>query len=271
LPRRRLYVLKNHRKAGQANLYGEMVGFFDSYSRFFETSSVGNWPARLNARHEAIVAANASLFPGARVLDLASHDGRWSLAALKAGAAQVVGVEVRPELVAAAQQNLAACGVSPERYRFESGDVFEREELFRERFDLVLCLGFFYHTTRHVELLRRIRSTKAKNLILDTNLLPQAGAFCALRSENIASFANGMDTQSVRGDTILVATPTPGAVNLMLGHFGYSAKRYNWKALIGRLGLQPQADQNLSAQNPLVDYHRDSRGTFLATQAETSD
>ena len=47
--------------------------------------------------------------------------------------------------------------------------------------------------------------------------------------------------------------------------------KYDWKALIGRLGLQPQADQNLSAQNPLVDYHRDARGTFLATQAETSD
>ena len=62
-----------------------VMEFFDKYSRFFDTSSVGNWPDRLNSRYRAIISANKSLFDGARVLDLASHDGRWSYAALDAG------------------------------------------------------------------------------------------------------------------------------------------------------------------------------------------
>ena len=58
-------------------------GFFDAYPRFFETSQTSTQPWRLNLRHEAIFGDNAAAFPGARVLDIASHDGRWSLAALQ--------------------------------------------------------------------------------------------------------------------------------------------------------------------------------------------
>src|SRR3954470_3000649 len=49
---------------------------------------------RMNERYEALFAGNRDIFKGARVLDLASHDGRYSFAALKTGAAHVTGVEV---------------------------------------------------------------------------------------------------------------------------------------------------------------------------------
>lgn len=81
-------------------------GFFDRVPGFFETSETSSFRWRLNLRHEAIFTENADLLSGARVLDIASHDGRWSMAALQAGAAHVTGVEARPDLVAHATTTL---------------------------------------------------------------------------------------------------------------------------------------------------------------------
>src|SRR4249919_1385884 len=77
--------------------------FFDDYPRFAETSRTAASMDRLNLRYEAIFAENRDILDGARVLDIASHDGRWSLAALATGARSVVGVEARPGLVANAR------------------------------------------------------------------------------------------------------------------------------------------------------------------------
>ena len=75
------------------------MGFFNVYSRFLETSQTGASLNRLNRRHEAIFGSFPEIYVGARVLDIASHDGRWSFAALKAGAAHVIGVEPREHLI----------------------------------------------------------------------------------------------------------------------------------------------------------------------------
>ena len=72
----------------------------------------------MNERYEALFASNRDIFDGARVLDLASHDGRYSFAALKTGAAHVTGVEVRQSLVDRAQDTFAFYGQDPETYRF---------------------------------------------------------------------------------------------------------------------------------------------------------
>ena len=90
--------------------------FFDRFADFYETSETSSFPWRLNLRHEAVIAQNADLFPGARVLDLASHDGRWSMAALEAGASSVLGIEARPELVANAETTLRRYGVDESRF-----------------------------------------------------------------------------------------------------------------------------------------------------------
>ena len=64
------------------------AGFFDRYPRYLTTSDsetqMGS--ARLNLRHTAIIESNLDAIRGRRILDIASHDGRWSFAALRAGA-----------------------------------------------------------------------------------------------------------------------------------------------------------------------------------------
>jgi hypothetical protein len=60
-------------------------GFFDQFPRFYESSETATHPGRLNLRHQAMIGDNLDIFEGAKVLDIASHDGRWSFAALQAG------------------------------------------------------------------------------------------------------------------------------------------------------------------------------------------
>lgn len=47
----------------------------------------------------AIIEEHREELNGARVLDIASHDGRWSFAALQVGAAHVTGIAGREHLV----------------------------------------------------------------------------------------------------------------------------------------------------------------------------
>ena len=101
------------------------MGFFDSYSQFFETSDTLPFPNRLNHRYNALIGRHKNVIEGAAILDLASHDGRWSFAALKTGARKIVGLEGQPVLVAEAEKTFEAYGVDRSQYELVYGDLFE--------------------------------------------------------------------------------------------------------------------------------------------------
>jgi hypothetical protein len=159
--------------------------FFDAFPRFYESSNTGAYRGRLNLRYEAIFGENQDLFPGARVIDIASHDGRWSLAALKAGAAEVTGIEAREDLVRAALDNVGHYYNDTGRYEFIAGDVFEIMSETTFKADVVLCLGFLYHTLRYNELMSRIREINPSHLIIDTQVLPRKGRVVGLRTDRV--------------------------------------------------------------------------------------
>src|SRR4249920_3533467 len=100
-------------------------GFFDSYPRFLETSKTGADRDRLNGRHRAIIEFNRDIIRGSRLLDIASHDGRWSFAALKAGAEHSTGIEGRADLVSRANDTFKSNGIDPESYKFIHGDAHD--------------------------------------------------------------------------------------------------------------------------------------------------
>src|SRR3954451_3191075 len=234
-------------------------GFFEDYPRFFETSETSSFPWRLHLRHEAIFTEYADLFPGARVLDIASHDGRWSLAALQAGAASVVGVEARPELVANATANLAAYDLA-ERAEFVAGDVFEVLERDRPAVDVVLCLGFLYHTLRHTELLTRIRQTGARHVVIDTELHRSPEAVVRLADEHVEREGNAVADAFSYGDTVLTGRPTLAALELIARTQGYAVERLSdWDGL---LRDNPDADQ-------VRDYRIGRRATLLLSASES--
>jgi hypothetical protein len=225
--------------------------FADDYPRFIELSELTpEWQdrrsnrrsaieqrSRMNERYEALFASNRDIFGGARVLDLASHDGRFSFAALKTGAAHVIGVEVRQSLIDRAQEAFAFYGQDPETFRFVRGDVFE--VLAREKFDVdvVLCFGFLYHTYRHTELMYRLHDLAPRHLIVDTMVTraPQR-TLRVIRERDVEDIRSAaQDPYSV--GRVLVLRPSVPALQLLLRSYGFEIEsRYDWN---GRLAGRP--------------------------------
>ena len=101
------------------------------------------------------------------MLDLASHDGRWGFAAIKAGAKKVIGIEARPELVRLAKENMHAYGVPGSRYAFHTGDALDTLLAKKIRVETVLLVGFFYHIDLHVARSREFSKTGAQAIGAD--------------------------------------------------------------------------------------------------------
>jgi 2-polyprenyl-3-methyl-5-hydroxy-6-metoxy-1,4-benzoquinol methylase len=221
--------------------------FADDYPRFNELiERTPDWqddPAnrrsaeaqrnRMNERYEALFAANRDIFEGARVLDLASHDGRWSFAALKTGAAHVTGVEVRQNLIDRAEEAFAFYDQDPQAYRFIRGDIFgvlSREEL---DVDVVLCFGFLYHTYRHTELMHRLHRLAPHHLIVDTMVTRGTDrTLRMIREEDVEDVRSAAPDPWAVG-RVLVLRPSVPALELLLRSYGFQIEsRYDWQ---GRL------------------------------------
>ena len=224
--------------------------FADDYPRFIELSEfTPEWEdrrpdkrgadeqrSRMNERYEALFASNKDIFDGARVLDLASHDGRYSFAALKTGAAHVIGVEVRQSLIDRAHEAFAFYDQPPETYRFVRGDIFE--VLAREKFDVdvVLCFGYLYHTYRHTELMYRLHHLAPRHLIVDTMVTLETQRTLRLIRE-----ADVQDIRSAAQDAysvgrVLVLRPSVPALQMLVRSYGFEIESmYDWKdRLAGR-------------------------------------
>lgn len=211
--------------------------FFDDFPRFYETSKTSPSRGRLNLRYEAIFAENREVFAGARVLDIASHDGRWSLAALYCGAQSVVGIEARPDLVEHSQANLAYYDYDSDRATFIAGDVLD--VLTNQRFDVdvVLCLGFLYHTLRFNELLSGIKRTNPRYLLLDTEseqmMHGGRGGSVVLRTESVQREGNAVSDDFSYGGSVLVGRPNLNAIRMMTKAYDFEVERLSdWGALL---------------------------------------
>jgi hypothetical protein len=209
--------------------------FFERFPRFYTTSGTAPTTARLNLRYEAIFGDNRDIFAGAQVIDLASHDGRWSLAALETGARSVIGIEARPELVEAAAENLAQYGYGADRARFIPGDVHEVLTAQEFKADVVLCLGFLYHTLRYNELLDGIRRTSARHLIIDTfsPYMMQPTANVNVTTEYGDEEGKAMTDAYTHGREVLVGRPNLAAIQTMLKAYDYRVERLSdWAGLL---------------------------------------
>lgn len=208
--------------------------FFDRYPVFYETAQAGPHPNRMNSRYELIIEPHRELLQDATVLDLASHDGRWSFAALEAGAKKVVGVEARPELVDRAHATFAELGVEQNRYEFIHGDVFETLPQLSTEIDTIFCLGFFYHVHDHVGLLALLQRFGAGRLFLDTNISRLDANVVELRYDNAAKPGDAFWEVSTLDDKTIVGWPSRQALAMMLSHFGYAWKELDWSGHVKR-------------------------------------
>lgn len=240
--------------------------FFDRYDRFLETSQTGTRvpsgkrSPRLHNRYKAIIEENRALFDGASVLDLASHDGRWSMAALDAGARCVYGIEGRPRLMVKASETFRIYNVPRESYDFQCSDIFDGLEAFRIRrlgeYDIIMCLGLLYHTAQNYRLFDAMHRLRPRHIILDTTVVNVTKTFIRFREECIGSDGRAIDTVKGKEGTAIVGIPSRGLIECFARYFDFNLREIDWL----KLGI----DNFVGCE----DYHAGDRRTYVLSAKE---
>jgi SAM-dependent methyltransferase len=202
--------------------------FFDAYPRFGESSKTGPSLARLNARYKVLLHENRHLIEGARVLDVASHDGRFSFAALQTGASEVLGIDHDPELVRHAASHMQAYGIDPARYQFECRDLFPG---FADlgQFDVVLCFGILYHVNDHLHLLSNIAEVEPRVVLIDSHVSQLDGAVIELRSP--------LGQSPPEPGNQIEGYPSRAALDALTSSLGWSCQYLDWGPMAGSDGV----------------------------------
>lgn len=208
-------------------------GFFDKYPLFYKTARASKVPERLNIRYKGLIEKNKDLLVNKKILDLASHDGRWSFAALEVGAHSVIGIEGREELVSDAYSNFKSYGIDPSKYRFYNGDI---SKVLNENYfdvDIIFCFGFLYHTSSHIPLFVSLKNLNPIYIIIDTkiSLFPDCVVELILENSNIAGNAIE-DLSTSNSKKTIVGKPSRLALYMLFKHFGYKVNEVDWSNVI---------------------------------------
>ena len=182
---------------------------------------------RLNWRYAHIVEPLKAEISGARILDLGSHDGRWPLAYADAGARQVVGIEGRKSLV---DKFNTLPGINKSRVDMRVGDfVAAMDELIAEKetFDIVSCLGVYYHTMHHYKIMCQMAAFRPKLIILDSEFLRTEEPVIRVTKENPASDMNTIQQFPGQDRTPIGIASLP-ALRVMVSSVGYAIHEVEW-------------------------------------------
>src|SRR5215510_8816075 len=118
---------------------------------------------------EALVAA-LGVGPGMKVLDLGCGDGTTALPEARRGA-DVLGVDIAANLVAAGNRRAAAEGLA--NLRFQEGDACELSDLADDSFDLVVSIFGAMFAPRPLDVAREmVRVTRPHGRIVMGNWIP---------------------------------------------------------------------------------------------------
>ncbi|MGV6838643.1 MAG: class I SAM-dependent methyltransferase [Planktomarina sp.] len=207
------------------------MSFFDFLKTYPRYAAGQNEISRLNTRHRFIVAPFADDLNGARVLDLAAHDGRWSYALAGAGAASVEAVEGRADLV----DEFAHYPHTDFKLRVDikQGEVFaflEGKVKEGATYDVIACYGFFYHITDHYRLLVLMRQLQPKLIIIDSEFMMSRVPNVVFGREKPDKALNSL-AQVLGQELVMVGTPSRVWVNKAAQTLNYTTQWIDWDAL----------------------------------------
>lgn len=226
-------------------------GFFDEHELFLDSSTVASNKSRLNFRASMIVDRNRHAIEGKRILDIACHDARFSVAAVAMGGArQVVGVEAREDVADRGRANIKQLGYSEDRISILCADMMEALPKFEPgEFDTVFLLGILYHTARHYEIAQMIGRLKPKYIVIDSNVLTdQSEPMVKLKWEGTFNDGNIWDGDRTK---VISALPSEAALQYYFADVGYKSER-----------ILP----DVAIPRPAKAYFIGSRVTMLATR-----
>lgn len=186
------------------------------------------WDVRYhNWRYAHIVEPIKDEFDGASVLDLGSHDGRWPYAFAAAGAT-VTGIEGRGEMIA--QFSRFPDADLKRRVTLLEGDfLVEMDRLLAEqrRFDVVSCLGVFYHTMQHYRMLMQMVAFGPRLIIVDSIFHAGSRPIISVKRENTGSRLATIAQQDGQS-WAPVGRVSRRAFELMVESLGYRVEWVKW-------------------------------------------
>jgi SAM-dependent methyltransferase len=207
------------------------VGFFDFLRQTSRYADKASGVRRLELRHRFIVEPFAADLKDARVLDLAAQDGRWTYALAQAGAREVLGVEVRPELIE--QYAEYPDDEVKSRTKLVQGDVFEAVPRLAdagETFDVVAIYGLYYHVMDHYRLLREVVGLKPSLIIIDSDFSRAKRPLIDIYREDPEKYFNSV--AHIEGQTLApVGLASRSAVEMMAISLGYRTEWADWASL----------------------------------------
>lgn len=222
------------------------MGFFDFLSTSDRYGTKPRAIRRLNARHRYLIAPFADLIAGARVFDVASHDGRWAYAFSAAGARSVVGVEARAELIAGFDAFPDAALRA--RVDLRCNDLFdelEAEVARAARYDIVSLFGILYHTMDHFRLLRAVHGLRPRMVIIDGEFVDRPNPVIQMAREDPSKVLNATPQTAGKGLAV-IGIPSFRALEEMADALGYVVEWLDWTML-------PE-----QARHGVGDYFRDT-------------
>ncbi len=231
----------------------EAKHFFETFTEFYKTSDTGQFPNRLNNRYLALIENNKKIISNSSILDIASHDGRWSFAALKNGASKVIGIEAKENLVKNSHKNMEFYRIPKEKYHFITGNIFnEIQKIQPKTIDVVFCFGIFYHIMNHMLLLTEIKKLQPKYLILDTTVNHSEQPVILIKKEDSKKESSGIQSDFSSDSNIVVGWPSKSALELMLKSLGFEFQYYHWH------------DMRITNWEHIMDYKNNARVTLVA-------
>ncbi|MDC1228927.1 class I SAM-dependent methyltransferase [Octadecabacter sp.] len=169
------------------------MGFFDFIADLPHYQDHSAPVPRMNKRFEALIEPNKDVISGAKVLDRASHDGRWCYAFAGAGAASVVGIEGRQEMVDKFTDYPDAA--LRDKIELRVGDLYDGMEAAvakGETYDVIGIFGILYDLTDHFRLFQLVRRLKPKLVIVDSEFMLRPAPIMMLVSERTSNVLNAI-------------------------------------------------------------------------------
>ncbi|MEJ6507900.1 MAG: class I SAM-dependent methyltransferase [Octadecabacter sp.] len=169
------------------------MGFFDFIADLPHYQDHSAPVPRMNKRFEALIEPNKDVISGAKVLDRASHDGRWCYAFAGAGAASVVGIEGRQEMVDKFTDYPDAA--LRDKIELRVGDLYDGMEAAvakGETYDVIGIFGILYDLMDHFRLFQLLRRLKPKLVIVDSEFMLRPAPIMMLVRERTSNVLNAI-------------------------------------------------------------------------------
>jgi SAM-dependent methyltransferase len=161
----------------------------------------------LNSRIEVLLGKNQDCIRGKRILDIGSHIGTFSYAALKFGAKFVHGIDTESKTVERCQDLFRQHDVPSADYRFEVADVTELLNNLPENFyDTIFCFGTLYYLDEPLTLLRQMNRVASEAVLLDTF----TAAYAAVQGKDSLRILPAIQKATLDLPLMIVSLTKPG-------------------------------------------------------------